>query len=83
MNAALALVYIGLLFMACYLSGCVPSGDAQTAPGTLTGVVLDPSGARIPRASVHVHGNRFDSDTAANGSGVFAVTLPAGAERLS
>ena len=71
-----------LLFLACCVAGCVPS-VAQTPPGTLTGVVVDPSGARIPRASVHVHGDHLDSDTTTNGSGAFVVTLPAGAYTLT
>lgn len=54
--------------------------DAQSsdAPATLSGTVSDPSGARIQRASVHVHGDNLDRDTATNDSGSYTVTLPGG-----
>ncbi len=44
----------------------------------LTGAVNDPSGARIPRASVHIHGDKLDRDISTNATGSFTVTLPAG-----
>jgi hypothetical protein len=57
-----------------------PLSEAQgpDAPAILTGAVNDPSGARIPRASVHIHSARLDRDTSTNGTGSFTVTLPAG-----
>ncbi len=51
------------------------SFDAQA---TLTGAVNDPSGARIPRASVHIHSDNLDRDISTNGTGIFTVTLPGG-----
>ncbi len=59
--------------------------DAQSrdAPATLTGTVSDPSGARIQRASVHVHGDNLDRDTVTNAAGVFTVTLPSGSYTLT
>ena len=48
------------------------------APATLTGAVNDPSGARIPRASVHIHSDNLDRDISTNATGVFTVTLPGG-----
>lgn len=49
------------------------------APAILTGTVDDPSGARIPRASVHIHSDNLDRDTSTNRTGVFTATMPAGA----
>lgn len=63
---------------------CPPCcGQLSSEPGTLTGTVIDPSGARIPRAAVHIHGNDFDTDLKANGEGVFVVTLKSGAYTLA
>ena len=45
---------------------------------TLTGTVSDPSGARIQRAAVHVHGGSLDRDAVTNSTGVFEVALPGG-----
>jgi len=59
---------------------CLPSGaQNRFDPATLAGTVIDPSGARIPRASVHIHGNGLDRDLTTNGAGAFVTTLPAGA----
>src|ERR1700722_13490765 len=57
-----------------------PRSAAQgpEAPAILTGAVNDPSGARIPRASVHIHGDKLDRSISTNGTGVVTVTLPAG-----
>ena len=57
-----------------------PPSDAQSsdAPAILTGAVDDPSGARIPRASVHIHSDKLDHDTSTNATGTFTVTLPGG-----
>jgi hypothetical protein len=57
-----------------------PLSRAQNAdaPSILSGTVDDPSGARIPRASVHIHSNTLDRDTSTNSTGTFIVTLPGG-----
>lgn len=54
--------------------------DAQSsdAPAILSGAVSDPSGARIPHASIHIHSNNLDRDTSTNGTGIFTITLPGG-----
>src|SRR5215472_10036867 len=56
------------------------SSRAQSpdSPAALTGAVSDPSGARIPHASIHIHGDNLDRDTSTNGIGNFTVTLPGG-----
>jgi len=51
---------------------------SSDAPAILTGAVSDPSGARVPRASVHIRSNELESDTSTNGIGTFTITLPGG-----
>lgn len=59
--------------------GAAPSGaQSSDASAILTGTVNDPSGARIPRASVHIHSAKLDRATSTNGTGSFTVTLPGG-----
>src|SRR6185437_3617611 len=48
------------------------------ATAVLSGAVSDPSGARIPRASIHINSNKLDRDTSTNTTGIFTVTLPNG-----
>src|SRR6201996_1208494 len=54
------------------------AAQGSEAPAILTGAVNDPSGARIPRASVHIQSDKLDRNTLTNGTGSFTVTLPAG-----
>src|ERR1700756_2766381 len=58
----------------------VPVSEAQgpDASAILTGAVSDPSDARIPPASVTIHGDSLDRDTSTNGTGSFSLTLPPG-----
>ncbi len=53
------------------------------APAILSGTVSDPSGARIPRASIHIHSNNLDRDTTTSGTGSFTVTLPGGEYKVT
>src|SRR5215471_7749169 len=59
--------------------------DAQSLDATaiLSGAVTDPSGARIPRASIHIHSNTLDRDTTTNATGIFTVTLPEGDYKIT
>lgn len=67
------------LFLGFWLVGpLVAKAQGADASAVLTGAVSDPSGARIPRASVNIHGSSLDWDTATNGTGSFTVTLPRG-----
>jgi hypothetical protein len=73
-----------ILLLACWMAGSLSSNaQAPLETGTLTGVVVDPSGARIPRATLHFHGDHLDIDGMTTASGVFAVTLPAGLYTLT
>ena len=57
--------------------------SAQTSVGstvaatTLSGLVLDPSGAAIPNAALHLHSASTDRDATSDGAGHFAVSVPA------
>ena len=66
-----------LILGSCFFSA-TSKAQSFDAPAILTGAVDDPSGARIPRASVHIHSNKSDHDTSTNGTGNFTVTLPGG-----
>src|SRR5215469_5795102 len=70
---------LSLFLVSGYVVAAAPL-DAQSsdAPATVSGAVSDPSGARIPRASIHIHSNKLDRDTTTNGTGVFSITLPNG-----
>ena len=49
-----------------------------TMPGTLTGIVLDPSGARIPHASIRITRDAFQQNLITNDTGGFVASLPPG-----
>ena len=70
-----------------FVCGLVVSG-AQTqrstaAQGTLTGVVVDATGARIPGALLHVRGRSAKQDVISDEVGHFSLTLSAGSYALS
>jgi hypothetical protein len=62
-----------------------PAVSAQSAGpnAVLSGAVDDPSGARIPRAPVHIQGEGIDSDTSTNGVGTFSVDLAGGSYTIT
>jgi hypothetical protein len=66
-------------FLGFWLLGA-PRAEAQDADASavLTGSVSDPSGARIPRASVNIHAEHLDRDISTNATGNFTATLPSG-----
>ena len=43
---------------------------------TLSGAVLDPSGAAIPKATLHLHSAGLDRDATSDGTGHFSVGVP-------
>ncbi len=51
--------------------------------GIVTGTVLDPSGARIPHASLAIHSDSFDRSASADSEGRFSLSLPVGRYQLS
>src|SRR5580700_9276696 len=53
------------------------AGLAQTPPAvTLSGVVMDPTGAAIPHAQIALHGTSGDRQATADGTGRFNVSVP-------
>jgi hypothetical protein len=75
--AALCLLWMFVLFVSCV--------DAQSTSGTMSGIVLDPSGKAIPGADVLIvndaTGVRYPGTT--NGEGIYAVpNLPPGTYRV-
>jgi hypothetical protein len=58
------------------------SAPSRTAT-TLSGVVVDPSGALIRHASIHIHAGALDRDLVSNATGAFEVTLPPGSYTLT
>jgi len=50
--------------------------QAPAAAVTINGAVLDPSGASIPHATLHLHSGKVDRDATADDSGHFTVTVP-------
>jgi hypothetical protein len=53
-----------------------PAHSQAAATVTINGAVLDPSGASIPHATLHLHSARLDRDATADDSGHFTVTVP-------
>jgi len=51
--------------------------------GLVTGIVLDPSGARIPHASLTIHSDTFDHSISADSEGRFSLSLPIGSYQLT
>jgi Carboxypeptidase regulatory-like domain/TonB-dependent Receptor Plug Domain/TonB dependent receptor len=58
---------------ACFVLSLVASAQVQN--GQITGVVSDPSGAVVPRASIHVRNlaTGYQADFESNGSGIYTV----------
>ncbi len=57
--------------------------QSQTPPASVSGTVLDPSGARIPHAAIHIHSDDLSRDLTTDGEGHFALLLPIGTYQLS
>ena len=63
----------------------VPSARGQAASGTgvLTGVVADPTGAKVPRAKLRIEGSSVAREIVTDGAGRFSVTLPEGTYKVT
>jgi hypothetical protein len=69
-----------------FLFGTFAVACAQIPPSAsalLSGAVEDPSGARIPRASLHIHSGSLDQKATATATGTFSLTLPPGTYALT
>ena len=51
--------------------------QSSAAEGTLNGVVVDPSGAKVAHAAIHIEGSA-DRDLFSDAAGRFSLMLPAG-----
>lgn len=60
------------------LAAWLPLFGQSPDAGTISGLVSDPSGARITYANVHVHGALLDRELSSDGVGSFSVSVPAG-----
>jgi hypothetical protein len=56
----------------------MPKVDAPATLGVLSGTVADPSGAKIPHATVRVRGGSLDREITSDDTGRFSVPLPPG-----
>lgn len=82
-----------MLFLCCALGalltvlpGIGVVSRAQVEPSTsavLSGTVMDPSGARIRHARIHVHSDALDREIVANTTGSFSLPLPPGVYSLT
>lgn len=57
----------------CFVAQCLGQPTKST---TLSGVVLDPSGARIANASLHLHSNSVTLDTTTDSTGRYILKAP-------
>ena len=85
-SVAVAAWVLGLMAIACNLTP--PAVRAQqtaavVATAVVSGVISDPTGARIPHAAVHLSGLGISRDTATDSLGRFSITAPGGAYKLT
>lgn len=66
-----------------FISAAPLKAQGSAASASLSGEVTDPSGARIPHASIHIHGNTVDRDAFTNATGGFALSLPDGSYTIT
>ncbi len=59
-----------------------PSTVRQVVPAALSGIVSDPSGAKIVGAQIHVENDTFKRDNTTDTAGHFSVDLPPGTYRF-
>lgn len=67
------MIYFAAALVAAAIVQWIPGNTASTGQGTLHGVVTDPSGAAIPRASVTVSNGLFARTVPTDPTGQFAV----------
>ena len=67
--------YVRALLLLCVCAVLPLRAEAPADP-TLSGAVLDPSGAAIPHATIHLHSATADRTATADDSGHFTLTLP-------
>ncbi|QMV18429.1 hypothetical protein GOB94_06825 [Granulicella sp. 5B5] len=65
--------------------GCSAQSQSPigVATGLVTGTVLDPSGARIPHATLTIHSDSLDRTASTDSEGHFSLSLPVGTYQLT
>jgi len=58
-------------------AGSMAHSQTPAAEGLLSGLIADPSGAKVPHAAIHVEGT-VARDITSDGAGRFSLALPAG-----
>jgi hypothetical protein len=76
----LCFVLVGLFVAvpACRATSFTPQTAQLPAQPSIGGTVSDPSGAKIPHATVHLQNELLSRDVLSDGAGRFSVSLPAG-----
>jgi hypothetical protein len=74
---------LGTLIILLFATSSAARAQVASASALLSGTVDDPSGARIPHASLHIHSDSLDRNSATSGTGVFSLTLPPGSYTLT
>jgi hypothetical protein len=67
------MIYLAGAILVTFLAQSAPVTRSSTARGALHGIVTDPSGAAIPRASVIVSGDHFAQTVATDETGQYEV----------
>jgi Carboxypeptidase regulatory-like domain len=67
------MIYFAGAILVTFLAQSAPVTRSSTASGALHGIVTDPSGAAIPRASVIVAGEGFAQSVATNEAGQYEL----------
>ena len=83
--------YLAVLLLFASMSLCTgapavaqsPAAQQSAEMGVLNGTVSDPSGAKIPGATLHIKGETLQRDAVSDGAGRFSLTLPLGAYEIT
>jgi uncharacterized membrane protein len=78
------IIFVVLLALASAPLLAHTTGSARSeGKSRITGVVLDPNGARIPAASVRIENAKVSREAYTSDEGAFEVELPAGTYRIT
>ena len=69
-------IFCACLFVLCRSRQSFGQKAAATGEVVISGAVLDPSGAAIPRATLHLHAGGLDSETNTDDTGRYSLHVP-------